>query len=263
MSSKVSVEDRAEKVRLKGKQQARQKPEPQPANQQSAQQQSREQHEHAGHEPASHPKHHERNIILAFVAVGVVVILGFFTYLAIINLISGDGEGAPDNVKESRYYNGFEFAKRGSTWFTDWEREGIIYSLEFRHPPWGVEDIPVTGSVDARFQLSYIFITHDPTNESSRGTAFVALAAADLATMLKGVFEREGIAAACTKNITEACGQRPVVTCSTNASVIYLKVSNETGIFLDGNCATFYGRDENLTRAVDKGLYQWLGIIRK
>ncbi|MBI2581107.1 hypothetical protein HYV85_04875 [Candidatus Woesearchaeota archaeon] len=234
----------------KRKQQTEQKPEPQ-----QMQQQQREQ--------ASHHRHHERNIVMAFVAVGVVVILGFFMARYVISLVSSDGDGIGDEAKESRYYNGFKFVEMGGTWFTDWERNGLIYSLEFRHNPWDVEDIPVVGSTDARFQLSYIFITHDPTNESSRGTAFVALAAADLATMLKGVFERQGVAAACTENITEACTQRPVVTCSTNASVIYLKVSNETGIFLDGNCATIQGYEEGLTKAADKAIYQWLGIIKK
>ncbi|MEK6854515.1 MAG: hypothetical protein AABX60_04215 [Nanoarchaeota archaeon] len=209
------------------------------------------------HEQASH-HHHERNIIMAFVAVGVIVVIGFFMAKYVISLVTSDDKGAG-----TRDYNGFEFVKRGNTWFTEWERGGIIYSLEFRHSPWEVENIPVRGSVDARFQLSYIFITHDPTNESSRATAFVALAAADLATMLKGVFERAGVAAACTANITDACADRPIVTCSTNASVIYLKVSNETGISLNGNCVTIQGYEEGLTMAVDKGLYQWLGIVKK
>ena len=80
--------------------------------------------------------------------------------------------------------------------------------------------------------------------------------------MLTAVFEREVIGA-CTRNFTEGCSTRPITTCSTNASVIYLMVSNETGISLDGNCAIIRGFGENLTKAADKAVYQWLGIVKK
>ncbi|MBI2144671.1 hypothetical protein HYU17_06035 [Candidatus Woesearchaeota archaeon] len=207
-----------------------------------------------------HQRHHEKTVVMAFIAVGVIVVLGFFIVYFFMRLISG----GPGNDSGAQNYNGFEFTKRGNSWFTEWQRaDGTEYSLEFRHPPWEAEGIPVKGSVDARFQLPYIFITFDPAEEPTRGTAFVALAAADLTMMLRGVFEREGVAAGCTANLTEACAKRPVVTCSTNASVIYLKVSNETGIFLDGNCATIQGYEEGMTKAADKALYQWLGIIKE
>lgn len=254
MGNKISVEDRAEKERGKGKQQTRQKPEPQQTQQQQQQHQQREQ--------VSHHKHHERNIVMAFLTVGVVVVLGFFMAKYVINLISGDGDGTTDDAKEGQYYNGFEFATDGSTWFTQWERDGITYNLKFRHPPWEVEDVAVKGHVDWRFQMPGIFITFDPPENFSRQNAFLFLASVDLTSNLDTVFDRT-VVAACTANLTDACAQRPVATCSTNASVIYLKVSNESGVFLDGNCATIQGYEEGLTKAADKAIYQWLGIIKK
>lgn len=202
--------------------------------------------------------HHERAIIKAIVVIAVVVIIGFLMARYVEHVF----KGKQGKNSEIRIYNGFEFVKIGNSWFTQWEGTGTTYNLEFRHPPWDVENVTVLGKVDARFQRSHRFITHDPTDEKSRSTAFVALAAADITTMLGGVFETE-VAPVCTANITEACLNKPVVTCSTNASVIYLKVSNETGIFLDGNCATIQGFEEGLTKAADKAIYQWLGIIRK
>ncbi|MBI2141475.1 hypothetical protein HYU16_03560 [Candidatus Woesearchaeota archaeon] len=248
MSNKISVEDRAEKEGGKGKQQAWQKPEPQQMQQ------------HQQREQASHHRHHERNIVLAFAAVGVVVILGFFMARYAINLVSGDG--TVDNAEESRYYNGFEFVTDGSTWFTQWKGDELTYNLQLRHPPWEVENVTVKGQVDWRFQMPGIFITFDPPENFSRQNSFLFLASVDLTSNLDTVLDRTVIAA-CTANLTEACTQRPIVTCSTNASVIYLKVSNETGVFLDGNCATIQGYEKGLTRAADKVIYQWLKIIRK
>ncbi len=252
MSSKISVEDRAEKERGKGKPQTWQKPEPQ----------SMQQQQHQPREQASHHKHHERNIVMAFLTIGVVVILGFFMAKYVINLISGDGDGSADKAKESQYYNGFEFVTDGSTWFTQWERDGLTYNLKFRHPPWEVEDVTVTGQVDWRFQMPGIFITFDPPENLSRQNAFLFLASVDLTSNLDTVFDRV-VVAACTANLTDACADRPIVTCSTNALVIYLKVSNESGVFLDGNCATIQGYEKSLTKAADKAIYQWLGIIKK
>lgn len=205
------------------------------------------------------PHQHEKAIIKAIVVVAIVVLAGFLMATYIGNFFKGSGGKKAD----VQYYNGFAFVKIGNSWFTQWERSGSTYNLEFRHSPWEVENITVSGKVDERFQMPYVFLTYDPVEGLSRQTSFVALAAADLSSMLKGVFEKEGVAAACTKNATEACAARPVVTCSTNASVIYLKVAQKTGIFLDGNCATLQGVEENLTRAADKAMYQWLGIIRK
>lgn len=203
-------------------------------------------------------RHHETIVITALVISVAVVVLGLLLANFVYNALKGEGS----RNSGVRQYNGFEFTKVSSSWFTQWERDGVTYNLEFRHPPWEVENITVRGSVDRRFQRTFFFLTHDPTDEMSRQTSFVALASADLALMLKSVFERQAVAA-CTRNETAACADRPIATCSTNASVIYVKVSNETGVFLDGNCATFQGVEENLTMAADKAMYQWLGIIMR
>ncbi|MBI2550501.1 hypothetical protein HYV83_04980 [Candidatus Woesearchaeota archaeon] len=204
--------------------------------------------------------HHERAIIKAIVVIAAVVIIGFLMARYVEHAL----KGKQGKNSETRSYNGFEFVKSGSFWFTEWKRDdGTQYSFEFRNAPWEVEDITVVGKADDRFKLwPTVFITHDPTAEASRSVSFVAIGAANLDRILTAVFEKNVIAA-CTKNVTEACSARPIATCSTNSSIIYLKVSNDTGIFLDGNCATIQGYEEGLTKAADKAMYQWLGIIKK
>lgn len=211
----------------------------------------------------NNPPHNEKAIIKAVVVIAIVVLVGVLMAYFLAREFRGSSAKKPD----VRVYNGFEFTKvtlaNGTRWATEWKRpDGQSFILEFTHPPWDVENISVTGNVDNRFQLAGLFITFDPVEGYSRQTSFVALAAADLSSMLNAVFERQ-VFAACTANATEGCRSSPVISCSTNASVIYLKVSNETGISLDGNCATIQGSEAGLTRAADKALYQWLGIVKK
>ena len=158
-------------------------------------------------------------------------------------------------------YSNFEFVNINGLWQTKWEREGQLYILDFRYNPEQVEDIPVTGATDARFQFETVYITVDPSEERLQGTAYVTLAGVELARKLTEPFYRTVITA-CTINETEACKERPIVTCeNTNSTVIYLKKANETKIALDGNCATIQGNGQEIVRAADKALFQWLGIM--
>ena len=208
------------------------------------------------------PHHHEKAIIKAIVVVAIVVVTGFL----MASFVTREFKGGPAKKPDVRYYNGFEFTKvtlaNGTRWSTEWKRaDGQPFLLEFIHPPWDVENITVTGKYDRRFELAGMFITFDPPDNMSRQNSFLFLASADLTSKLVNIFDRK-VFAACTANITEACGTRPIITCSTNASVIYLKTSTETGIFLDGNCVTIQGYESGLTKAADKALYQWLKIVQ-
>lgn len=218
------------------------------------------QQQQAQHREANQDVHHEKAVRTAVIVIVVVIALG----LLFANLATKYLKSSPEKNLERHYYNGFEFVKRGNFWYTEWERQdGTNYSIEFRNSPWDVENITVSGTVDDRFKLwPHILLTHDPTNETTKSTSFVVLSAFNIARVLTAVFEKDVIAA-CSANVTEACATRPIATCSTNASVVYLKVANETGIFLDGNCAVIQGSEENLTKAADKAIYQWLGIIRR
>ena len=81
-------------------------------------------------------------------------------------------------------YSNFEFVNINGLWQTKWEREGQLYILDFRYNPEQVEDIPVTGATDARFQFETVYITVDPSEERLQGTAYVTLAGVELARKL-------------------------------------------------------------------------------
>lgn len=183
------------------------------------------------------------------VAAAVLIIIAGFAALL---LISENGDRAD--------YNGYQFVNENGLWQTEWEREGQIYVLDFRHHPAEVESIPITGQTDIRFQLEPVYITIDPSGEQP-DQKYLALAAIDLARKLTEPFERE-VQAACTRNETEACETRPIVTCeNTNSTVIYLKSAEQTKIELLGNCAVIQGNGESIVMAAEKAIYQWLGIM--
>jgi len=158
-------------------------------------------------------------------------------------------------------YNNFEFVNIDGLWQTKWEREGQLYILDFRFNPEQVEDVPVEGATDVRFQLETVYLTIDPSEEKLQETAYKSVAAIELSRKLTDPFYRT-VVTACTRNETEACSERPIVTCeNTNSSVIYLKKADETKIILDGNCVTIQGTGQEIIRAADKALFQWLGIM--
>ncbi len=188
----------------------------------------------------------------AILVISLRVVVAAFAVLLGLGTDSGNKVG----------YNGFDFVNVEGVWRTDWQREGQGYELDFRFNPEEVEDIPVTGKTDARFQFERIYLTIDPTGEErTPETAYLNLAAVELSRKLVEPFERN-VTAACTRNETDACASRPIITCeNTNSSVIYLRQADEAKIILKGNCAVIQGKGEGIVRAADKALFQWLRIM--
>ncbi len=156
-------------------------------------------------------------------------------------------------------YNGFTFVYSAGLWNSEWQRDNVLYNIHFHYNPYEVEDVPVYGQLDDRFNSGETYITFDPDDDDLNN---VKLAVGELDLSLIKVFNIPLIAA-CSKNVTEACYTRPIITCeNTNQSVIYLTQGNETRVDLKGNCMTLQGKGIELTRAVDRVLYQWYGIIK-
>ncbi len=156
-------------------------------------------------------------------------------------------------------YNNFRFTKVENLWFTQVQIGNQPYNVPLHYNPYEVEAIPMVGDIDERFQQDFTYITHDPA-ESNLG--HVAVAAAELSLNMATAFGVEPVAA-CSRNVTDACAARPIVTCeSTNASVIYLREANFTRIDLRGNCIVIQGSGQELIKATDKVLYVWYRIIK-
>lgn len=192
---------------------------------------------------------------LAAVAAVVVIVGGLL-------LLSRESSDNP-----AMTYNGFVFENYGGLWHTEWERteaEGNRtvrqrYTIRLNFNPKQVEDVPVTGQISERFTTSQlVFITHDPAEQ---GLGHVALATTEVSLALVNVFDRE-LVAACTRNETMACSNRPIVGCdNTNVGVIYFTGEGPAEVQLDDNCVILHGEGEEIVRAAEKAIYQWYGII--
>lgn len=186
--------------------------------------------------------------------IAVLVIIGLFALFFVSKYIFSRGKIYP-----SYEYNGFEFVKMQGLWHTDWQRGNEIFRIHLRYGPKESEDIPVVSTEEEEvFNVTNeLYITFDP----GLSKKYVALAASELSLNFLKVFNATLIAA-CTKNITTACHERPIITCdNTEEAVIYLKESSPTKITLRSNCIIVQGEGEELVKAADKVIWIQYGII--
>ena len=157
-------------------------------------------------------------------------------------------------------YNGFSFSQIAGIWHTNWQHNEKLFTISLRFNPLDVKNVIQEGKLNDTFKQKQIHITFDPEANSSE-FKYIALAASELTLNLYKALGKEAIAS-CTKNATEACLNRSIVTCdSDDKAVILLKNSGEPRIILDGNCMTLQGYEFDLLKSVDKVLYQWYRIM--
>jgi hypothetical protein len=162
---------------------------------------------------------------------------------------------------ENNYvYNGFSFVKTDNLWYTQVQVGNDLIDIPLHFSPRELENISVKGKLDSGFNNhSQIYITFNPTEESLK---FVALSSAELSlNIAKGI--KAMPVAACDRNKTDACINRPILDCTnTDKAVIYLKSTNSTGIvIMKGNCIELEGNEWELVKAVDRLLYKWYKVM--
>lgn len=159
-------------------------------------------------------------------------------------------------------YNYFTFYNIGGIWNAQLKHNGQLFEGSFRFNPKQVEDVYMTGTLET-FDTP-IYITHDPDSQKEDFT-YLALASTELGLHLIRALNATVIAG-CTKNITDYkgddyCADRPIIDCSSNVSVIYLKPTPPTQVTLNGSCITMSGYQLDLLKSVDRVLYGWYDII--
>src|SRR3989338_854426 len=188
--------------------------------------------------------------------VGGIILLLFLAFIIIrLNL-------KEEKPKEEAYtYNGFSFARIGGMWTTQVQKKGTntVFTVPLHYGAYDVLNITRTGSIDERFEQSEVYITFDPDEADLR---YVAVAAGELSLSIAQAMDVTPIVA-CTKNITEVCKDRPIVTCeSTNKSTIYLKQADIPMLELNGNCVVVSGKEKEIIRATDRLILGLYGILK-
>ena len=187
---------------------------------------------------------------LIIVSIVAVAVLGY--------LLFGLGE-PPEEEIATVEYNYFTFKEIGGMWNTNINFNNQLYGATFRFNPEQVEEVYVAGNFTG-FRKSPVYITFDPDVDEEQ-FKYLALAASELSLHLIRALN-VSIEVACTKNETDACIDRPIVTCQDDESVIYLVPLPPAQITLDDSCITLNGGEMDLLKSVDRMLFQWYKIIR-
>ncbi len=203
----------------------------------------------------------------------IAVIVGLFVLSFLVRFVyNPEGDAATiDELhrknlegKESEFnyiYNGFSFVFVDNLWYTQIKRKDeTLLDVPLHFGPRDLEDIPITGEINDKFKQPTAYITFDPTEDDFK---FVALSSAELSLNLARGIEVMPIAA-CDRNKTAACIDRPIVTCENkDKAIIYLKQTNETGeVKLGGNCVEVSGDGWELVKATDRVLLQWYQVMK-
>lgn len=167
---------------------------------------------------------------------------------------------AGEETDENYLYKGFSFVRAQGLWYTEvGGEENTVYKVALHYSPKELESIKITGKINSTFQdAKSFFITFDPEDENLQ---YIALSAAELSLNLAKAIKVMPVAA-CTKNITEACYTRPIISCDSDAPVIYLKQDNETALNLKGNCVEISGWREDMVKVTDRLILQWYGVMK-
>ncbi|MFO8016512.1 MAG: hypothetical protein R6U32_05395 [Candidatus Woesearchaeota archaeon] len=204
-------------------------------------------------------------LMLFVVGVFAVIILGVRLMandepVSIDELHKQNLEGELD-PEEGYMYNGYSFVRAQGMWFTKIINKDTneMHHIQLHFGPRQVENITIRGDITRFRDLNGTYMTFDPLG-SDLGN--VALAASELSINLAKYF-RKNVVSACTKNETEICHKKDIVTCENNDRnpIIYIQESDVTGIVEDGNCIRIKGTELDLARAADRILYEWMGVM--
>ena len=162
-------------------------------------------------------------------------------------------------------YDGvYSFVKFDGSWYAQLASpQGTrLYNIQFRYGPREVEKIKIEGSLNTNLinNATEYYVTFNPTGQNFSA---VALAVGDFNTHMTNIFFKQPIAA-CDKNETNACANRPIITCdNTDKLVLYVKEANNSRIYFDDNCIIIEGNGFDLVKGVDRVLYDLYGIIKQ
>jgi len=162
------------------------------------------------------------------------------------------------------YNNVYSFVKFDGLWYTQMmsPKGTRLYNIQFRYGPKEVESIKIGGLLNTEIlnNATEYYVTFDPTGKDF---SHVAVAVSDFNQHMTNIFFKKPIAA-CDKNETNACKDRPIITCeNTDKMVLYIKEANNTRVYYDGNCIVVEGLGFELVKGVDRVLYDFYKIMEQ
>ena len=163
---------------------------------------------------------------------------------------------------EGYVYNDYSFVFANGLWYTQVQNVAgtSLFNIPLHYSPKDLEDISVEGEFDAEFFNSDrgIYITFNPLGQNLN---YVALAVGEFDQSIIKAFNKVPIAA-CDRNETTACSDRPIITCdNTDKPVLYLQQEPEAKVIFKDNCMIVQGVGPEIVRATDRLLLKLYGIM--
>ncbi len=159
-------------------------------------------------------------------------------------------------------YEGYSFVFANGLWYTQVQNIAgtSIFEIPLHYGPNQVKDIPIEGEFNSVIFNSNkeIYITFDPLGSNLN---YVALAVGEFDQSIIQAFNKVPIAA-CDKNETTACANRPIITCdNTEKTVLYLKQEPKTKVIFKDNCLIVQGIGPDIVRSTNRLLLNLYGIM--
>ena len=208
--------------------------------------------------------------------IGAIIIILLFGFILLgLNYFEQERPETIDELHELNFkgklkkdqgylYDGvYSFVKFDGLWYAQLvSPQGTrLYNIQFRYGPREVENIKIEGTLNTEIlnNATEYYVTFNPTGQNFSS---IALAVGDFNTHMTNIFFKKPIAA-CDKNETLACANRPIITCdNTDELVLYVKEANNSGVYFDDNCIVVEGNGFDLVKGVDRILYDFYGIIK-
>ena len=162
------------------------------------------------------------------------------------------------------YKEVYSFVTLDNLWYTQLTspKGTKLYSLALRYSPKDLKNIPIEGTLNSEFfnNQTEFYVTFNPLGNQF---SYVALAVADFNTHMSKVFEKIPVAA-CDRNETEPCKNRPIVTCEDKDKlVLYVKESEKFRVYYNDNCIVVEGNGFDLVKGVDRILYNLYNVMEQ
>lgn len=216
-------------------------------------------------------KHSHKALIGTIIAIllllAAIVAFSFFYKPKLLTLEDMHVLNLQGKLKPSQgyiYKGVYSFVYLDNFWYTQLKspKGTKVYDMALRYSPTDLKNITIEGQLNTNLfdNETQFYVTFNPTGKS---LSYVSLAVADFDTHMTKVFEKVPIAA-CDRNETEACTERPIITCSsTDKLVLYVRESDRLRVYYNGNCIVIEGTGFDLVRGADRVLYNLYHIMEQ
>jgi len=181
-----------------------------------------------------------------YFTIGLVIFIAVIMILSIFVL----GLNNQDTNLQPLEYNGIEFVNKNNLW--SFKLNGNEYITE-THP---IDLESINNKVDFS-SLTFdknIYLIYDTSWYSADGPEVGRLKQILL-------FKGNTVSVACDRE--EMCGDFPIISCKdVEKTSVYMKLSNETKIYKDGNCVILEGESGQEVFLINRFAYGLLGVMK-